>query len=203
VDTRSSGPDATEVSFRRLTRSDLPTLTGWLNSPHVYEWWGTARAPGNLGGAGTDAATLAAVEAEYGPEIDGASTTQHFVIEVGRAAFGMIQWYRLADELAYAAAIGESPSGTAGIDLLIGEPTAIGHGLGPRVIDTFVRTVVFGADEVTRCVAGPEIDNRRSIRAFEKAGFRIARDAVVPGEPAPERVMVRDRNEPPAGGPER
>ncbi len=108
----------------------------------------------------------------------------------------MIQWYRLADgaeNVEYAATIGESVDGTAGVDLLIGEVDAIGRGLGPQVIDAFVTTVVFAADGITRCVAGPELGNARSIRAFEKAGFRAVRDAVVPGEPEPERIMVRDR----------
>jgi aminoglycoside 6'-N-acetyltransferase len=203
VDTRSSDPSAGAVSFRALTRADLPALTRWLNTEHIFAWWGAARADGNLGGAGADAATLGAVEAEYRPEIDGSSTTAYFVIELDRVAIGMIQWYRLADERDYAAAIEESPIGTAGIDLLIGEPSAVGRGVGPTVIDAFVTTVVFAADGITRCVAGPEVGNARSIRAFEKAGFHAVRDAVVPGEPAPERVMVRDRMGTRADGPER
>ncbi len=171
------------ITFRPLARADLPALTRWLNAPHVSAWWDAARGEGNLGGPGPDAATLAAVEAEYGPEIDGESTTAYFVTELDGDPIGMVQWYHLADESDYASAIGESPAGTAGVDLLIGEVEAVGRGVGPRVIDAFVWTVVFGASDVTRCVAGPEVGNARSIRAFEKAGFHAVRDAVVPGEP--------------------
>ena len=184
------------ISFRRLERGDLPTLTRWLNTPHVYAWWGVGRGEANLGGAGDDAASVAAVRLEYGPEIDAGGPTQCFVIELDGAPIGMIQWYRLADgteNVRYAATIGEPGDGTAGVDLLIGEVDAIGRGLGPKVIDTFVTRVVFAAAGVTRCVAGPELGNARSIRAFEKAGFRAARDATVPGEPEAERIMVRDR----------
>jgi aminoglycoside 6'-N-acetyltransferase len=203
VEGRDASPDAGAITFRPLTRVDLPVLTRWLNTPHVSQWWGAARAEGNLGGAGLDAATEAAVEAEYGPGADAPGTTAYLVIELDGDAIGLIQWYRLADEPDYASAIGESPVGTAGVDLLVGELGAIGRGVGPRVIDAFVRTVVFGAEDVTRCVAGPEIANTRSIRAFEKAGFRAVRDAVVPGEHGAERIMVRDRNRPAAGGPGR
>jgi RimJ/RimL family protein N-acetyltransferase len=195
VNTRDERSDAS-ISFRRLEHADLPTLTCWLNTAHVYAWWGAARGEGNLGGAGDDAASVADVRAEYGPEIDAAGPTHYFVIELDRAPVGMIQWYRLADDedtIEYAATIGETVEGTAGIDLLIGEVASIGRGLGPKVIDAFVATVVFAADGITRCVAGPELGNTRSIRAFKKAGFRAVRDAVVPGEPDPERIMVRDR----------
>jgi RimJ/RimL family protein N-acetyltransferase len=107
----------------------------------------------------------------------------------------MIQWYRLTDEPEYAAAIGE-PDG-AGIDVLLGHPARIGHGLGPRVVDAFVTGVVFAEPGVGRCVAGPDVRNERSVRAFARAGFSWARDAVVAGEPAPERIMVRDRGDEP------
>jgi RimJ/RimL family protein N-acetyltransferase len=200
VNTRDASTEV--VSFRPLGHADLRALTRWLNAPHVYEWWGAARAEGNLGGAGAHAATIDDVRAEYGTGIDQPGSTAYFVIEADGAPVGMIQWYRLVDERDYAKEIGEPAEGTAGIDLLIGEATAVGRGLGPRVIDAFVRTVVFADDDVARCVAGPEVGNARSIRAFEKAGFRAQRDAVVEGEPEPERVMVRDR-EPTAGTSER
>ncbi len=60
------------------------------------------------------------------------------------------------------------------------------------MIDEFVRTVVFASGDVDRCVAGPDVRNPRSIRAFENAGFHAVRDvAVTGGGSAPERIMVR------------
>ena len=111
--------DPEVITFWRLERGDLPTVTRWLNTPHVYEWWGAARGDGNLGGAGTDAATLAAVDEEYGPEIDAGGPTEYFVIELDGAPSGLTQWYRLGDRdenAAYARAIGEPVDGTAGLD---------------------------------------------------------------------------------------
>jgi aminoglycoside 6'-N-acetyltransferase len=182
---------AAPISFRPLGRDDFPLLTDWLNTPHVYEWWGSRAVPESLGGAGADAATLDAVTAKYDEELADPGV-EHYVIEVGGRAVGLIQTYLLVASPDYAHQIGEPAERAAGVDLLIGDPTAVGHGLGPRVIDEFVRTIVFARPDVDRCVAGPDVRNTRSIRAFEKAGFRAVRDATVSGGgSAPERIMVR------------
>ncbi len=180
------------ITFRPLERADRTRLRDWLNQPHVYEWWGVpSGVPDSIGGPGDDAATLEQVDAEYGDSFDGTGTDQRFVIVVDGEAIGMAQWYRLSDSPEYAEAIGE-PDG-AGMDLFLGDPGRTGAGLGPRVIDAFVTGVVFAEPGIGRCVAGPDVRNERSVRAFARAGFSWARDAQVHGEPAPERVMVRDR----------
>jgi aminoglycoside 6'-N-acetyltransferase len=189
--------DAQVISFRPLARDDLPALTTWLNAPHVYAWWGEISGREWLGGPGDGAATLAMVEADYLPSIDGRDPTEHFVIVFGGEPIGMVQWYRLSDELDYARDMSESPDGAAALDLLIGDPSCVDRGLGPKVIDAFVRTVMFAAPDVQRAVTSPDVRNTRSIRAFEKAGFRAVRDALVDDGHHTERVMVRDREEQP------
>ncbi len=185
-----------DVSFRPLERADLALLRDWLNQPHVAAWWGAQSGPDGLGGVGADAATLEQVEAQYARGIEGTDTTHHFVIVVDGAPVGLIQWYRLRDEPDYSAEIGEADG--AGMDLLLGDPALVGQGVGPIVIDRFVTDVVFASPDLRRCAAGPDVRNRRSIRAFEKAGFAWVRDAPVTDEPAPEHVMVRraDRHDP-------
>lgn len=180
------------IAFRQLARRDLATLQRWLNTPHVYEWWGVTSGPGSLGGPGTDAATDAQMEEKYGAPLDHGDTTHRHIITVDERPVGLIQWYRLADEPEYAVQIGETVPGGAGIDLLIGEMDAIGRGLGAAVLDAYVSTVVFADPAVTRAVGAPHPSNTRSCRAFEKAGFVFVRDADVPDE-GPERVHVRAR----------
>ncbi|MEO6876170.1 MAG: GNAT family N-acetyltransferase, partial [Opitutaceae bacterium] len=170
---------------------DLPLLRQWLNTPHVYAWWGCHVGPGALGGSGPDVATLEQVETKYGLNIDHGGTTHRYVILFAGQAIGLIQWYHLRDFADYASALGEDAATSAGLDLLIGEPSAVGRGLGSRSCDQFVTTIVFPEAAVKRIVAGPTKTNLRSIRAFEKAAFRWARDAVVPGESLPIAVMVR------------
>jgi aminoglycoside 6'-N-acetyltransferase len=183
-----------EITFRPLSRGDLTTLREWLNTPHVYEWWGTGAGPQALGGPGGHAATIEQMEAKYSPAIAAGGPTHRYVIESDGRAVGLIQWYRLTEFPEYAREIGESAEGTASLDLLIGAPDAVGRGLGSRAIAAFVSTVVLTADRISRVVAGPDVRNVRSIAAFERAGFRWVRDATVTGEPSPEHVMARTKS---------
>ncbi len=182
------------IAFRPLALTDLPTLRDWLNTPHVFRWWGVDSGPGSLGGAGADAATLEQVEAKYAPNITSARPTTHrFVIEVDGRDAGLIQWYRLADFGDYARAIGETAPGAAGIDVFLADPALTGRGLGASAIDAFVRDVVFADPTIDRAVAGPHPDNVASCRAFAKAGFVERRVVEVPDE-GPERIVARTRD---------
>jgi aminoglycoside 6'-N-acetyltransferase len=182
------------ITFRPLARTDLRLLRQWLNTPHVYAWWGAGCGEGALGGPGGDAATQDQVEKKYGPTIDGGGTTHRFVIEVEAAPIGLIQWYRLSDFPDYARDIGEEPAGCAGLDLFIGEVAALGRGVGSDALRLFVASVVFRHRDISRVAGGPASNNVRSIRAFEKAGFTRVRDARVAGEKVPEAVMVLARD---------
>ena len=182
------------ITFDALDRTHLPALTRWLNTPHVYEWWGVSSGPGSLGGSGSDAATEQQVYEKYAPGLDPDSAgTRRYIIAVDARAIGLIQWYPLAGEAEYAAAIGESAPGGAGIDLFIGEPESVDRGVGSAALDAFVRSVVFADPVITRAIGAPHPNNSRSCRAFEKAGFAFVRDSDVPGT-GPERVHVRHRS---------
>jgi RimJ/RimL family protein N-acetyltransferase len=73
------------------------------------------------------------------------------------------------------------------VDLLIGEEDLVGRGLGPEILSKFVAEIV----ETDFAFALVEEGNRRSWRAFEKAGFRHAGDVEEDG--LPHRLMRRDR----------
>jgi aminoglycoside 6'-N-acetyltransferase len=98
----------------------------------------------------------------------------------------MIQTYLVSDYPEWEEVVQVGPD-VAGVDLLIGEAELIGSGLGPEVLRTFAREHV-AASSVVATVEEP---NRRSWRAFEKAGFRHVRDVVEDGEPC--RLMRLDR----------
>lgn len=182
------------ITFVALDRTHVPALTRWLNTPHVYEWWGVSSGPRSLGGSGSDAATEQHVYEKYAPGLDPeAAGTRRYIITVDERAVGLIQWTPLSSEPEYAVAIGETEPGGAEIDLFIGEVDAIDHGVGTAVLDAFVTDVVFADPSITRATGAPHPDNSRSCRAFEKAGFAFVRDADVP-DSGPERVHVRHRS---------
>jgi len=165
------------LSFRRLTEADLPLLHEWLQREHVRRWW-------------RDTATLEETKAYYGPALRGEEPTDHYVIVVDGRDAGMIETYLCSDYPEWEAVVEVGP-GVAGVDLLLGEPELTGRGIGPRVLRAFVTDVVFAGADTHACVAAVEEQNRRSLRAFEKAGFRHVRDVEEDGRP--HRLMRLER----------
>lgn len=147
------------IAFRALSIDDMQSLFLWLLRPHVSKWY--ARAPGSF----------QEVVAKYGPRTLEDSPVRAYVIVVDGRDAGYIQTYPIATFPEYAQAIGAEP-GAMGMDLFIGDELLLGWGLGARAIRHFVDEVVFAIDAVPACYAGPAEGNARSIRAFEKAGFR-------------------------------
>jgi aminoglycoside 6'-N-acetyltransferase len=167
------------IRFEPLTRDDLVQLHAWIQKPHVAEWW-------------RDLETLEKVEADHMAALEGTEPSYHYVIVVDDRRVGMIQWYLVADfpEWEEILHVGE---GVAGVDLLIGEEDAIGRGLGPEVLRAFISEVVFAKEGIHAVVAGVEPGNTRSLRAFEKAGFRFAFDYEEEGRP--HRLLRLERGE--------
>jgi aminoglycoside 6'-N-acetyltransferase len=130
---------------------DLPRLREWLARPHVRRWY----AP--------EPATREEVAAKYGPRTRDGHPVRSYVILLEDREIGYVQSYDL-DEAGLA--------GGAGVDLFIGEPEHVGRGVGSEALRRFVDEVVFGREGARFCVADPHPENRASIRAFEKAGFR-------------------------------
>jgi aminoglycoside 6'-N-acetyltransferase len=168
-----------DIGFLLLQRADFPDLQRWLSEPHVSRWWGQPPETADL-------------EEKYGPTIDRTDPTFVFVITLDRRPIGMIQTYRLSDNPEYETAVGVERA--AGVDLFIGDPDLVGIGLGTEILRVFVGRIGWPTyPEVRRYMAGPSIDNGRSRRAFEKAGFSYLRIAELPDEPEPECVMVLER----------
>lgn len=174
------------ITFRPLTRDDLPLLSHWLAEPLVHRWW-------------HDDASPAAVEREYGPCIDGAEPTEVFVVGLDGEPVGIIQRYAIAAYPADAAQLARIlavPPDALSIDYLVGEPSVRGRGVGAALIAAFVERTwadVAAAREVLVPVAA---GNRASWRSLEEAGFtRVAEGAVAPDNPVdpPDHVLYLRR----------
>jgi RimJ/RimL family protein N-acetyltransferase len=159
------------IEFRPLAESDLPQIEEWLRREHVARWWRD---------------DIQESLAEYRAGLEGREPTDHYLIVLDGRAIGMIQTYLVADYQDWEEIVQVGP-GVAGVDILIGDEDQVGRGLGPKILAQFVRDVVT-ADAVVATVEEP---NRRSWRAFEKAGFRRVRD--VEEEGLPHRLMRLDR----------
>ena len=167
------------IEFTPVAEGDLHLLREWLGREHVCLWW---REP------------IESELADSRAAIEGSEPTRQYLIVLDDRPVGMIQAYLASDYPGWEQIVQVGP-GVAAVDLLIGEGELIGQGLGPRVLAEFVRRVVFADPEVRACIATVEVTNRRSWRAFEKAGFRHVRD--VEEEGLPNRLMWLDRPEEP------
>lgn len=128
--------------------------------------------------------------AHYLPSLRGDDPTDHYVIVVDGRDVGMIETYLVTDHPEWDAVV-EQGEGVAGVDLLIGEEELLGRGLGPEVLRELATKVVFARAATRAVVAAVDEENRRSWRAFEKAGYRYVRDVEEDGRP--HRLMRLDR----------
>jgi aminoglycoside 6'-N-acetyltransferase len=167
-----------EIDFRALVVADLPRLHRWLHDAEVVRWY----AP--------SAPSLAAVRRKYGPRIDGTSATRVYIATLDGGDAGLFQTYRFDAYRDYARRIG-ADCRWAGLDYYIGEPRWRGRGLAHAIIERFVADVVFAAADIAACLASTALDNVRSIRALERAGFEFLRDVESPT--GLEHLLVRHR----------
>ena len=182
-------PPAMLIEFRPLARGDFPLLSQWLAEPHVKTWWREDHDP-------------PAIEAKYGPCVDGREPTEVFVVDADRVPIGLIQRYRVAEypDWERAVAGGSAPPGAVGIDYLIGVGTLLGRGLGSQIIDRFVQETWSRYPDVSAIVVDVLQANRRSWRALEKAGFEQSWAGTIdsddPSDAGPSYLYLRHR---PAG----
>ena len=162
------------IEFEPVRREHLARVREWLGREHVRRWW---HDPDRSLGHVEDA-------------LSGSDATVYYLIVVDGRPVGLIQTYLVADYPEWEAVVGPG-AGVAGVDLLIGEEGAIGRGLGPRALAQFAREIVFARPETGALVATVEEANRRSWRAFEKAGFRHVED--VEEEGLRHRLMRLER----------
>jgi RimJ/RimL family protein N-acetyltransferase len=132
------------------------------------------------------------INSKYGPRVDGDEPTHVFVIEHDERPLGWIQWYLWSDYPEHARQL-DAELDSAGIDLAIGEFAMTGLGLGPVAISSFLEQRVFANPYVRSVITDPEESNLRSLRAFEKIGFRVIKTVQLVGENFKRRVVRIDR----------
>jgi len=165
------------IGFRPLTADELPLLYEWLQREHIQRWW-------------TDRETYDEVVQHYLPAIEGGEPTDLYLILLDGLPVGFIQTYRVADYPEYRDLVAVE-EGVAGVDLFVAEPELTGRGFGSEALRRFVAEIVFSDPEIHACVADPDAENIASLRAFEKAGFRVVRRFVDPSDNDKLHALLR------------
>lgn len=134
--------------FRPVTEADLPLLAAWRARPHVVQWWSAADSD-EVGEAFAD------------------SRIAMWIVEHQGRAFAYAQDYSPHGWTAHP--FGHLPAGSRGIDQYIGEADMVGVGHGSAFVRQHcAQLFAAGAPAVG---TDPHPDNKRAIRAYEKAGF--------------------------------
>jgi aminoglycoside 6'-N-acetyltransferase len=185
ADTSGTEPRTPGVTFRPFTRADLPQLATWLDAPHVARWWPR------------EDNTLAALDAHYGPAIDGTDPSRLFLIlaDHDEQPVGFCETYLHADNPDWDRAV--ALPDVAGIDYLIGAPERCGHGLGTEIIRSFVELVFTLYPQVAGIASVPQAANVPSRRVLEKNGFRLVDVRLIesddPGDAGPAAIYYLER----------
>jgi aminoglycoside 6'-N-acetyltransferase len=165
-------PEGCELRFDPLREEDLPMLFGWLQQPHVREFYQR------------DVPILEDIRGQY---LKGG----RFIVSTDRP-IGFIQVWRIADSPDYTAPWCVS-SGIS-LDLLIGEPEFVGRGWGRRILTRFLRDVAFPLfPEEDLCWILHDRRNERAMRASMAAGFRHSHDIAIHGYPHALLQLMRQR----------
>ncbi|MFJ9843814.1 GNAT family N-acetyltransferase [Kitasatospora sp. NPDC101155] len=161
--------------------ADLELLAGWMNDPEVDEFWQLAGPP-------------AVTERHVRAQLDGDGRSVPCLGLLDGAPMSYWEVYR-ADLDPLAGHYPARPHDT-GVHLLLGPAASRGRGLGGHLLAALADLVLRQRPRCERVVAEPDIRNRRSVRAFERAGFRATAELHLPDKRA--ALMVRERDSTPA-----
>jgi RimJ/RimL family protein N-acetyltransferase len=167
------------LRFRPLEVGDLRLMHEWLQRPHVQDWWDRQKSYDEV------------VE-YYDPAIRGEEPTDLYLALVDERPVAFLQTYLVADHPEYGELVGVG-EGVAGVDLFVADEGLTGRGLGSELLRRFVEDVIFARPTTVSCVADPDVRNAASIRAFQKAGFRVVREFFDPSDGQMHALVRLDR----------
>lgn len=173
--------ESLNIFFRLARLADAPLLFGWRQTPHVALWWNVAPY---------EARDLEEMKRELEEDF-ALGEHESLLVLLGGKPIGYAQTYNAGQ------ASGDwwpdEDDATRGLDLLIGEESLVGRGLGPKIVRAICERL-FADAGVTSIIVDPHPDNLRSIRCFKKAGFKIERRLETPDGEALLMRLRRQKN---------
>ncbi len=141
------------LRLRPIMEADLPSMFRWLSDPAVAEFYGEPPR------------SAESLQHYLEPDVQ---PVWRFIIEAGKEGIGEVQYH-----YPY---WGQEYEWPAGIDIYIGAAANRERGLGTEAVRTMLQHL-FESNQVHIVTIDPEVDNKRAIRCYERAGFR--RDGVL------------------------
>lgn len=171
------------LHFRPVTVEDIPLMHGWFNEAHIQKFYSLR-----------DWKEQDVLD-KLLPIIERKKPLFGFIVFLSEQPIGYLQYCHVKDfpwpQQDFEAMIVEAG---AGLDLFIGDRAWIGKGLGEKIVENFLDTVIWPHFQF--CVVDPDERNLPSIKMFEKCGFVRhkaihAQDAI--GRPVTLLLMVKAR----------
>ena len=149
------------VSLVPFERNHAALLAKWLARPHVARWHPDP-------------------DAWLHWALNPPPAGSHALIACGGRPIGYLRWQKVGRETLDSLGLLEIPRDSVDIDILIGEPDGVGHGLGPRALSILVEKL---HEDPSTPLLGltTSVLNLAAQRAFEKAGFRKMLEYEPPG----------------------
>ena len=146
------------LSFKKLSKDDVPLLVTWFSEPHVRQWWPILKKDEVV---------------EHFLKRIRSKNTFEYIVSIDGKPIGYIQYYYI-DPMGEKTGkwLPELPPGTIGTDQFIGDPHYIGKGIGTRMIKKFIDYLRTIEPDIPTIIVDPEPTNYAAIRCYEKVGFK-------------------------------
>lgn len=149
------------VSFAPFGDGAIELLARWLAAPHVKRWY--PQPADHLAWA---------IDPPHGGE--------RALILCDGQPVGYMRWQVVPRATLDSVGLFDIPESSTDIDLLIGDGSLVGHGVGPAALELLGKQLrERGGTPLLGLTTS--IDNVSARRAFEKAGFRVLRQYEPPG----------------------
>lgn len=151
-------PNSGAIAFRPLGHGDLSLLAGWMNGSHWQQWWGDPEK--ELG--------------EIKAMVEGADSTRPYIFQIDGEPVGYIQYWHVGEAqcepwITEYPWLEKLPADAIGIDLSIGSAANLSKGIGSHALRKFASGL--HKEGYSDIIIDPDPDNKRAVRAYEKAGF--------------------------------
>ena len=152
-----------KINIRKLELSDLDYLYKWLTDERVLEYYG-----------GRDKKyTKEVLLNKYFNTND---NVDRYIIEYDNIIIGYSQVYKIDEELKLEYEYDKDITGAYAMDQYIGEVEYWNKGIGTLYILKIIEYLKQNNKDIKSILLDPHISNKRAIRCYEKAGFKIIKE---------------------------
>ncbi len=150
-----------DVTLEPFRSDDAVLLSRWLVAPHVARWYPEPQEH---------------LDWALCPSVGG----ERAIIAANGAKVGYLRWQVVSRKILDSVGLEEIPANSVDIDILIGEVSYVGRGIGPQALQLLIKHLREDAS-IPLLGLTTSIHNHAAQRAYRKAGFRDLREYDPPG----------------------